>query len=157
MSAGTDLRIRPATAGDIGRIAELTELAYRPWTELLGYPPFPVTADHGAYVESGLAWVAEPDGGPVCALIEMELDPGIWGIFNVAVDPDAHGRGYGRTMLSFAEREGVARGFDSIRLYTNKRMVRNIELYRHFGYAVTGERENAKRPGHFIVDMEKPL
>lgn len=151
------LPIRPATTADIDGIAALTERAYRPWTELLGYPPFPVTADHGAYVEAGLSWVGISETGQVCALMEMELDPGIWGIFNVAVDPEAHGRGHGRQMLEFAEREGRARGFKAIRLYTNKKMERNIELYRRFGYAVTGERLNPARPGHVIVDMEKPL
>jgi ribosomal protein S18 acetylase RimI-like enzyme len=157
VSDHADFRVRPAGRADIPRIAELTELSYRPWTEMLGYPPFPVTADHGDYVAAGLTWVAEDENGTVTALIEMELEEGRWGIFNVAVAPEFQGRGLGHLMLDFAEREGIARGFRTISLYTNRKMVRNIELYRRRGYVVTAERENTKRPGHFIVDMEKTL
>lgn len=157
MSADGTPTVRRAVPDDLPRIAELTELAYRPWTDMLGYPPFPVTADHAAYVSAGLTWVAEDGNGAIPALIEMELEPGAWGIFNVAVDPAFQGQGLGHLMLDFAERELVSRGFEVITLYTNRKMVRNIELYRRRGYAVTAERENTKRPGHFIVDMEKKL
>ncbi|WP_193180107.1 GNAT family N-acetyltransferase [Nisaea sediminum] len=148
-------KVRPAVPGDLRRIAELTELSYRPWAEILGYPPFPVTADHAEYVSAGLTWLAENEDGAIPALIEMELEPGAWGIFNVAVDPAFQGRGLGHLMLDFAEREGISRGFAAITLYTNRKMIRNIELYRRRGYAITAERENPKRPGHFIVDMKK--
>lgn len=157
MNAEEDIKVRLAVEADLTRIAELTEIAYRPWTELLGYPPFPVTADHAPYQKAGLTWVAVDMAGHIPALIEMELEPGTWGIFNVAVDPKAQGQGLGHMMLDFVEREGIARGFGAISLYTNQKMTQNMDFYSRRGYAVTAERENLKRPGHFIIDMEKKL
>jgi ribosomal protein S18 acetylase RimI-like enzyme len=127
------------------------------WIAEMGFAPMPVDADHGRFIGAELSWVATTEDGSVCAVVEMEPDAGDWTVFNVAVGRLFQGKGLGPYMLAFAERVGAERGHSEIRLYTNRRMTRNIELYRRLGYSITGERTNSKRPGHFIVDMAKKL
>jgi len=138
-------------------IAALTRDAYFPWIAVIGGTPMPVDADHGRFIRAELAWVAMAKDDSVCAVVEMEPDAADWTVFNVAVGPLFQGHGLGPKMLAFAERMGAERGHREIRLYTNRKMTRNIELYRRLGYIVTGERAISMRPGNFIVDMAKKL
>ena len=50
-----------------------------------------------------------------------------------------------------------ARDCQAVSLYTNKRMVRNVALYRGVGYVVVGERAHPSREGETLLDMTKPL
>ena len=73
---------------------------------------------------------------------------------NIAVDPDAQGRGYGRSLLEFAEQSALAAGCESIRLYTNEAMTENIALYSRIGYVET---HRAEENGLRRVYMSKRL
>ena len=73
---------------------------------------------------------------------------------NVAVSPEAQGRGYGRMLLKFAEDSAAEAGYDSIRLYTNEAMVENIALYARIGFIET---HRAEEKGLRRVYMTKPL
>jgi ribosomal protein S18 acetylase RimI-like enzyme len=53
---------------------------------------------------------------------------------NIAVAPDAQGKGYGRPMMTFAEMEACRRGSAELRLFVNALMAENIALYRHLGF-----------------------
>ncbi|UUX50409.1 GNAT family N-acetyltransferase [Nisaea acidiphila] len=149
--------IRAATPADEPAIAELTRQAYASWVAEMGFAPMPVNADHGRFIRADLAWVATDGDGSLAAVIEMEPDGDDWTVFSVAVSPSLQGKGLGPAMLDFAERVGAERGHPDIKLYTNQRMARNIDLYRHLGYAVTGKRPSPRRPGDVIVDMAKPI
>ncbi|MGH6923461.1 MAG: GNAT family N-acetyltransferase [Propylenella sp.] len=78
-------------------------------------------------------------------------------IFSVAVAPERQGEGLGLKLLEFAEDVARERGCGELALYTNARMMRNIALYRRFGFAETGRRSNPQREGWIIVDMAKPV
>lgn len=56
---------------------------------------------------------------------------------NVAVAPQAQGRGLGRIMLEFSERVAIDCNYSSIRLYTHELMVENIQTYLRYGYVET--------------------
>ena len=73
---------------------------------------------------------------------------------NVAVAPAAQGLGLGRTMLEFAERSAIDRGYRRIRLFTNEAMVENIALYSRNGYVET---HRAEEKGVRRVYMAKLL
>ena len=53
---------------------------------------------------------------------------------NVAVAPAQPGTGLGRYLLGLAEEKALARGHDSIYLYTQEIMVENRALYERVGY-----------------------
>jgi ribosomal protein S18 acetylase RimI-like enzyme len=60
---------------------------------------------------------------------------------NVAVHPDAQGRGLGRDLLALADREAVRQRMTEIRLYTNEVMTENLAYYPRHGYVETGRAE----------------
>lgn len=73
---------------------------------------------------------------------------------NVAVSPEAQGRGYGRKLLEFAEQSAADAGYDSISLYTNEAMVENIALYSRIGFIET---HRAEEKGLRRIYMSKSL
>ena len=73
---------------------------------------------------------------------------------NVAIRPDAQGRGYGRTLIGFAERMARERGLRAVRLYTNEAMTENVALYGRLGFVET---HRADEHGFRRVHMTKLL
>ena len=145
-----------ATPADLDAVVALTEAAYRPYTELLGAPPLPVTADYAPRIAAGEVWLRRTPAGLAGLLVlELHLDHAM--IESVAVAPDCQGQGHGLALLRLAEDLAAEAGLTELRLYTNARMERNIALYAAFGYRETGRRPNPHRPGWTIVDMAKTL
>ncbi len=93
-------------------------------------------------------------GDALAALIETVDEPGCTLIENVAVAPPFQGRGLGRHLLAHAEALAVAAGHDRIRLFTNKLMTANQQLYASLGYGFDGEEPF---PGAIAVHMSKPI
>ena len=145
-----------ATSDDLEAVVALTEAAYRPYTELLGAPPMPVTADYAAPIEAGEVWLRRTPEG-LAGLLVIALHPGHAMIESVAVAPECQGQGHGVALLRLAETLAAESGVAELRLYTNARMERNIALYTAFGYRETARRPNPYRPGWTIVDMTKHL
>jgi ribosomal protein S18 acetylase RimI-like enzyme len=145
-----------ATAGDLAAVIALTEAAYRPYTELLGAPPLPVTADYTAPIAAGEVWLRRTPT-TLAGLLVLRLHPDHALIESVAVAPDCQGQGHGVALLRLADTLARAARLTEVRLYTNARMERNIALYAGFGYRETGRRPNPHRPGWTIVDMAKTV
>ena len=75
-------------------------------------------------------------------------------LLNIAVRPDAQGRGLGRALLNFAEEKALTDGCDVMRLYTNEVMFENQAVYKHCGYIET---DRKVEHGAHRVYMEKQL
>ena len=75
-------------------------------------------------------------------------------IENIAVAPQAQGRGFGKRLMQFAETYTREQGMNEIRLYTNVLMTENIEIYKHLGYVETGRRPEV---GYARLFMQKKL
>jgi ribosomal protein S18 acetylase RimI-like enzyme len=73
---------------------------------------------------------------------------------NIAIKPEFQGRGIGRILLDFAEKEAGRQGFSEIRLYTHVTMVENLALYKRIGFAET---HRATVNGYDRVYMRKEL
>jgi ribosomal protein S18 acetylase RimI-like enzyme len=145
-----------ATAADLAAVVALTEAAYRPYTELLGAPPLPVTDDYTLRIAGGAVWLRRTPTA-IAGLLVLERHPDHAMIESVAVAPDCQGQGHGLALLRLAEALAGRAGLTELRLYTNARMDRNIALYTAFGYRETGRRPNPRRLGWTIVDMAKTL
>lgn len=130
--------IRPARAEDAGWIAALARLAYARYVPRIGREPAPMLADFPALIAAGAVWCLQ-DAGYI--VLHDRVDS--LHIENVAVHPDAQGRGLGRVLLDFAEAEARRRGHRRMDLYTNVHMRENLALYPALGWRETGRRREA--------------
>lgn len=144
--------IRPATAHDLQKVKAVVHAAYIGYVAINGKKPGPMLDDYAALIAQGHVHVLD-DGGVVGVLVLLPETGGML-LDNVAVDPSAQGKGYGRLLLAFAEDEARRAGFTRIRLYTQVIMIRNIALYARLGYTEThrGEEKGLSR-----VYMQKQL
>ena len=118
-------------------MSAIARAAYAQYVQAIGFEPPPMVQDFAPDVAAGRAWVT---GQPVAGYVVAYPRDGEWHIENVAVGPEAQGRGLGRALVAFAEAEGARRGFARVTLYTNVSMVANLALYPALGYRETGRR-----------------
>ncbi|MFI7010981.1 GNAT family N-acetyltransferase [Streptomyces sp. NPDC050145] len=130
--------VRPATGADVEAVRAVTDAAYHPYIARIGVVPQPMEADHAANVAAGRVYVTgEPE---VVGLVVVEARPDHLFLDSVAVHPDAHGRGVGRTLLHFVDAHARALGLPEVRLYTNALMWENQKIYPRYGYEVVERR-----------------
>ena len=145
--------LRLASPEDAEAIRALTRSAYAKWVPVIGREPMPMQADYAQAVRSHRFDLLYSDGD-LKALIETIPHPDHLFVENVAVAPEAQGRGYGRLLLDHAE--GVARSLRllEMRLLTNRAFASNVQLYLRCGYTI--DREEPFKEG-FTVYMSKRL
>ncbi len=90
--------------------------------------PDEVTGDAGAML------VARRGGEPVGCGALKRIDDTTADIKRMWVSPSARGLGLGRRLVEALEREAASRGFERVRLDTNRALVEAIALYRAMGY-----------------------
>ena len=110
--------------------------AYGLYVERIGREPAPMAADYGRLIAEGLVYVLELDGD-LAGLIVLVAGSDHLLVENVAVAPAYQGRGLGRRLMAFAEREAGAAGLPEVRLYTNVAMTENLRFYPALGYEET--------------------
>jgi ribosomal protein S18 acetylase RimI-like enzyme len=146
---------RLATPRDAGLVQAISASAYIPaYQAVVGAVPRPAYEDYTDRILSGSVWVLELTG-EVCGVLVLEDGPGFLLVYSVAVDPRHQGKGLGRALLAHAERCARSKNLPELRLYTNRRMTRNMVLYAGYGFVETGERPHPSRPGEVLVDMAK--
>ena len=109
--------------------------------------------DYARVVEQREVTVAVCSGVIVGALVLGQNDEG-FRLVTMAVHPSFQKQGLGRTLLRLAEAEAVRRGYDSIYLSTNEKMVENQALYSRIGYV---EYDRRIENGYSRVYMRKRL
>lgn len=144
---------RRARPTDASAIAALVTAAYEHYIPLLGRTPLPMLADHAAAIEEHDVWLVDGQDGRPVAVIELVPHPDHLWIENVAVHPTAQGRGLGRALLRFAEREAERLDVPELRLLTNERYVSNIAMYTRYGYEET---QRVPYLGTDLVHFRKP-
>lgn len=154
------MRIRRALAEDAAAMGAVTIRAYDVYEVLLGYLPPPAREDPLGWIEAEEAWVGERDSEVMAVLIAQVVQSGGEAhmlVLSAVVDPDWQGEGHGRALLDHAEALARERGLSELRLSTNVLMDRNISLYRHCGFRVTGQRPHPAHADHLLADMVKAL
>ena len=148
--------LRQAATADLETVSRLTMAAYGPYVAEFGGEPLPMREDYAPRIANGEVWLLDIDGEPGgLAVVERHADHAM--LFSIAVSPDHHSRGIGRTILGWVEDKTREWELQEVRLYTNARMERNIAIYRAFGFQETGRRPNPYRAGWVIVDMAKQI
>ena len=151
LPAGVDLeRARP---DDASKLRDLARAAYAHYVERVGREPGPMVDDYDARVTEDECWMVR-EHGQLLGYLVLRWQPDHVLLDNVAVAPNAQGRGIGNALLSLAERRGRDEGRPEIRLYTHVTMVENIARYSALGYVET-HREDAS--GFSRVFMAKRL
>jgi ribosomal protein S18 acetylase RimI-like enzyme len=145
--------IRSARPDDAVSVRSLVLAAYGHYVERIGKPPGPMHDDYQRRIAADQTWVLE-NGGEIVGLVVLEETPEFLLLDNIAVQPAAQGKGFGRALISFAEREAMRRGYDELRLYTHVLMTENIALYQRLGFAEIGR---AREKGFDRVYMAKRL
>jgi|tagenome__1003787_1003787.scaffolds.fasta_scaffold20351107_2 ribosomal protein S18 acetylase RimI-like enzyme len=128
--------VRRAAASDVPAIVEVAQAAYSPYVVSIGVRPGPLDADYGAAVNESDVRVAEVDGVVVAFVVLVPHADHLL-LENVAVHPDAQGRGIGSSLLRLVEDEATARQLPEVRLYTHRLMAENIARYQRRGYVET--------------------
>ena len=131
--------IRVATREDLDAVNQLVHDAYVVYVPRIGLRPGPMDTDHAAEIDRGELHVLEHPGQIVGVVVLATDDPVLW-IENIAVTPDAQGRGYGSELLDFAERVALEQAFSELRLYTHELMTENIDFYSRRGFEVYDRR-----------------
>jgi GNAT superfamily N-acetyltransferase len=126
--------LRPAEPSDSAAITSCVCEAYIHYIERIGKQPGPMLENYFDVIRDSLVHVAVDDSGRVVGAIVMQETSAGFYVDNVAVRPALWGQGVGRTLLQFAEREAIRRGYRSIYLATHEQMVENRALYEKVGY-----------------------
>jgi ribosomal protein S18 acetylase RimI-like enzyme len=145
------LSLRRATAADLPAIKALIDAAYGRYLARMDKPPGPMLRDYGPSVADGTTWVT---GSPISAVLTLYPRDDHLLVENIAVHPDAQGRGLGRALMGFAEREAARRGLTRMALYTHEVMTENQAIYARLGYT---EVDRRVEDGYRRIYMEKNL
>ena len=146
--------IRRAKVEDARQIRALTLKSYAKWVGVTPRKPRPMTADYDTAIRENRFDCLHIDGVMVGLIETVPQDDQLM-IVNVAVDPDRQHCGYGVRLMRHAEKLARDAGLDATRLYTNKLMVENIELYERLGYCF--EKETFHDHGTVAVHMVRSL
>jgi ribosomal protein S18 acetylase RimI-like enzyme len=129
--------IRPASIDDLPAVERIVHDGYVKYISRMGKNPRPMLDDYRQRIRAHEIWVTLDNNVVVGVLVLLPESDHLL-LDNVAVDPAFHGRGIGRILIEFAEREANRRGYDEIRLYTHQTMHENIAMYLRRGYEETG-------------------
>jgi ribosomal protein S18 acetylase RimI-like enzyme len=146
-------RLRLAAPADLTAIEALVARAYGGYVARIGKPPGPMLDDYAARIAENAVRVLEDNGRIVGVLVLLPASDHLL-LDNVAVDPAAQGRGYGRQLIAVAEAEASRLGLPEVRLYTHELMTENVALYTRLAYVETHRAEQA---GYRRVFMRKPI
>lgn len=112
-------------------------------------------ADFPALIAAGEVWTLS-EVADIAGYIVLREHPDGLEIENIAVDPEEHGRGFGRALLDFAEAEAARRGLAALRLYTNARMTENLSLYAALGWREVDRRAEGGFDRVYFEKATKP-
>jgi ribosomal protein S18 acetylase RimI-like enzyme len=143
--------LRRATAADLPAIKAIIDAAYAKYLTRMDKRPAPMFRDYGPSVEDGTTWVA---GSPVTAVLTLYPREDHLLVENIAIHPDAQGRGLGRALMGFAEQEAARRGFTRMALVTHEAMTENQAIYGRLGYT---EVDRRAEDGYRRIYLKKPL
>ncbi|WP_230532999.1 GNAT family N-acetyltransferase [Microvirga roseola] len=140
------MEIRLADLEDLAQIEAVVHAAYVRYVPLIGREPGPMLDDYAALIARRQVHVL-CDNGQVQGVLVLLPEDHTMLLDNVAVRPEAQGRGYGRQLIAFAEKVTRESGLRRLRLYTNEAMTENVALYERLGFIEThrGEEKGFKR------------
>ena len=129
-----DRKIRKAAANDLSKIEQIARTAYQKYVSRIGKEPAPMLADFSAHLNDDTIFVVE-DGRAqdIIAYAVIVVKEGQFWLENIAVAPANSAQGVGTDLIHFVE--GFIADFaDEYFLYTNIKMIENIDWYQRIGF-----------------------
>lgn len=133
------MQLQRARPEDVAPIRQVAIAAYAPYIRRIGRKPAPMLADFPALIAAGEVWALAEIADIIGFIVLRERGASLH-LENIAVHPERHGEGHGRTLLDFAEAEARRRGLGKLDLHTNALMTENLALYTVLGWRETGRR-----------------
>jgi GNAT superfamily N-acetyltransferase len=161
------LEVVAARPEDAAEVHRLTLAAFAPYGSL--DPPSGALQETLHQVQADLRPGLRPDArgaGAALALLEgravgclrWEVTPAAdLHVRRLAVEPALQGRGVGRALMAWAEREAAARGCAAVTLGVRVALPGNLAFYTKLGYVVTGEHRHAGYREPTWLSMRKPV
>lgn len=137
----TPVEVRRATVSDAAALTEVVRAAYAPF-RAAGLRLPEVEAGIAEAITDAPVWVAVEGAAIIGGVIVRHSDTSTM-VENLAVHPDASGKGVGRRLLRAVEQWARQLGFPGLHLATHVDMAATIAFYRHLGWHEVG-REGAK-------------
>jgi ribosomal protein S18 acetylase RimI-like enzyme len=151
MTAEPSLRLRPITAAEFPAFVAASKAGYAEGIEVHGgqtheaarqkaEADFPAVLPLGLETPGHSIFVVEADGASVGRIWLAERELGgarVLYVYDVTIDPEHRGHGYGRAAMRLAEEEARSRGIGRIELnvFGGNDVARG--LYRSLGYVET--------------------
>ena len=129
------LEIVEATEEDVISIQNCVRRSYEHYVERLGKEPGPMIDDYVYRVKNDNIYVIRAED-TVIGLVVLVIDDGRCLLDNIAVAPEASGKGLGKLLMNFAEEQTKKFGFNELELYTHELMTENISMYEKWDYKV---------------------
>lgn len=145
--------VRLAQPEERATIEEVVRAAYALYRPRMGREAGPVLADYAALISQKYVRILIDQSRVLGVLVTLPKENSLL-LDNVAVRPEAQGRGYGRRLIRLAEKLARDGGFPSIHLYTNEVMVENVALYGRNGFVET---HRVEEDGYRRIYMTKQL
>ena len=146
-----DINIRKAVGTDIPQIESITAEAYQKYIIVMGKTPAPMLADYAAHLANDIIYVVEDisQNTIIGYAVIVVKDREYW-LETIAIAPDRSQQGIGTRLIRFVE-DVIARSATEYQLYTNVKMLENIEWYKRLGFTeVRRERVDGYERVYFI-------
>jgi GNAT superfamily N-acetyltransferase len=152
------LRVLACGPDEAAVVHRLTQAAFAEHTAL--DPPSGVTRETVESVRLDLeahggALALGPDGPVGCLRYEQSPDH-MW-VRRVAVLPSRQGRGLGRALMGWAEREAAGRGLDALQVGVRLALPANLAFYQRLGYTIVSEHAHPGYDRPTWVTMRKRI
>ena len=130
-------KIRNASIKDVDAIKEIALNAYEQYVDVVGNKPAPMIANFSEHLENDIIFVVEGEDGqkPIGYAIVITKNGDYW-LENIAVIPTKSKKGVGTQLINYVE-DYISKRANRYQLYTNVKMVKNIDWYRSLGFEET--------------------
>ena len=147
------LELRQASLADLPEVRRCAYAAFSKYIERIGKAPAPMGADFVAQIGQGLLHVAV-EGARFLGYVAFFPEGDHVHLDSIAVLPEHSGKGIGKRLLGYVERQARRHGLQAVELYTNEAMVENVAMYKRLGYT---EIERKHHQGFNRVFFRKSL
>ena len=129
-------QFRRATFADMHHVWHIVYHAYSAYIPLLGRTPPTFLEPFDQHITAKNLWLLDDTTGVNAMVVLTPSDDHLM-IQALCVNPAHQGQGLGQQALRFAESKARELGYTELRLYTNSKMLRNLRIYRQWGFRET--------------------
>jgi GNAT superfamily N-acetyltransferase len=129
------LTIKQAGPDEAALVRGITLRAYAKWVPVIGREPMPMTVDYEKAVLACSIDILSFDDVPVAVVVFERKEDSLY-IDNLAVEPEAQGKGYGLQLLRHVEQVARNENIGRLTLLTNGAFASNVSFYQTHGFVI---------------------